>query len=103
MGKAERVQICHIFLTFFSLRLWPLRQYDDDERHTILERAGFKREEVVHSLRNMLYDHRTAAYMLLGARKKHMSDVSFAFFPFAFLVAIAGAPAKLDMVAIVMA
>lgn len=48
----------------------PAAEFDDEERHKLMEWFGFKREEVKYSLETLLYDHRTATYMLLKCRKE---------------------------------
>eukprot|EP00123_Amoebidium_parasiticum_P015227 comp22842_c0_seq1/m.35986 comp22842_c0_seq1/g.35986 ORF comp22842_c0_seq1/g.35986 comp22842_c0_seq1/m.35986 type:complete len:754 (-) comp22842_c0_seq1:841-3102(-) len=46
----------------------------DDDRYLLMEGLGFTREEIEGSLDTRAYNHVTATYMLLGARKRNQPD-----------------------------
>lgn len=55
----------------------PLQPYtapafddNDDERLSLMESYGFRRDDIKRSLTNKTYDHMTATYMLLGKTKQ---------------------------------
>lgn len=60
----------------------PLRPYtndthaamDDEERMVVMETLGFPREETTAALASNAYNHITATYFLLDAKKRHHRD-----------------------------